>query len=150
MQNTNGKARTTLAERARQLSEKFETAKNRLAQLGLENQVLAVKLAPPPMPHSERYTCVVCKMPRLDQDITGLTCGNLACLSALGELWEDHQEVEALRGEMGGIEEQLMEMAAALLPEQEVTNLEKDTEINLIELCKRLAQEVDDIVDVLE
>lgn len=139
MQDTNGKVRATLLEKAKQLSQNLETAKSQL-----------LKLAHSPMPYSERYVCVACNMPRLEPDITGLTCGNFTCLSMLGEIWEDHQEVQALKDEMRGIEEQLMEMAAVLLPEQEVTNLEKDNEINLVELCKRLAQEVDDVVDALE
>jgi len=32
---------------------------------------------------SKRFSCIICGLPRLDQDVTGMTCGNPACYHEL-------------------------------------------------------------------
>lgn len=68
-----------------------------------------------PLPRSEYRFCIVCNMPRLDPDITGLTCGEVNCLSGLHGIFpRDMDEYEQWREQFAEQEELLREIGEFL------------------------------------
>jgi hypothetical protein len=46
-------------------------------------------------PYSDRRTCSICESPRLDPDITGLTCGRPECIAEVASKTKDYDALEA-------------------------------------------------------
>src|SRR3989344_8000521 len=120
----NGKSCVKLSARIRALRDDQRLARDQLKQLGFESASLEKRLEQqsaflPQLPIcSVRYTCIVCKMPRLRLDVTGLTCGNAQCLAGLESVVSNidahREEFEEFKEERAKIQAILSEIAELL------------------------------------
>ena len=85
-----------------------------------------------------RSFCIVCKIPCSDNDITGLTCGNLNCLVALYDIFEkgefDFKEQEKIKSKILKIRELLG-----------IKSNKTDVIVDLSDLCDGLYDEVNEL-----
>lgn len=86
MSDSNGKPKT--------LSERLAAALEKLRQKVAKEQDDSFRISGY-FPTSDKNNCSICGAPRLDQDITGMTCGSPSCVMAFIEEKKDYQELDA-------------------------------------------------------
>ncbi len=86
MSDSNGKPKT--------LSERLAAALEKLRQKVAKEQDDSFRISGY-FPTSDKNNCSICGAPRLDQDITGMTCGSPQCVIAFIDEKKNYQELDA-------------------------------------------------------
>lgn len=153
MAENNGKL-VSLPEKISRLCDQVSSFKEELGQLGIQHKTLldlnanlSEEAARLPVPLSDRRCCVICQMPRLTPDITGLTCGEYSCLSRLQEAFREQEEESVDNNE--GLKDLIVQIGDALsLPDFE--KLTGSSDFDPIEYLKKIQTAVDDIREALK
>lgn len=141
MSSTNGD-RSTLLSRVKKLRESLDLANNQLAERDLKHNLLI-------MPVSQRHSCIVCRAPRLDPDVTGLTCGNSGCLASLSDIFPNSSEQRDREEREKEIRKLIVSIGQALCLPKFARSI-PDEDFDVVEFLEKILKAVKEIDEALD